>query len=184
MLHANKLDLCSITFFPLENVYWSSTAMQISGDRENLTNHCQHLKTAWLNTETLVMAANFNLDSSFSPSQKLPNPKYSSSAGSYMRICNRGVMFLLLWVILFCVWRSVFHMFKSSNLTKETDNWSLVSANDCLLMLYANTHLWLWDAEILSSFHLRSHNRIFLSLKICAWKKSSVHLSMVVMIMY
>lgn len=117
------------------------------GTDKNLRNCCQHLKTAWLNTESLVMAANFNLGSSFSPSQKLPNPKYSSAAQGYMRICNWGVMFLLLWVILFSVWRSVFRMFKSSNLIKETDNWSLVSANDCLLMLYANTHLWLWDRD-------------------------------------
>ena len=148
VFNANKPDLCPNPFSSLVNIYQSPKAMQTSGDKQSLRYCCQLLKTALLKTESL---SNATIDISFSPSEKcLKQTKYSSagqgymwiSSPSWMRNCNWKELFLLPWEWYFLPHEDLFfYMFKSSNLTKETDNRSLVSVNDCLLMFQANRRL-------------------------------------------
>lgn len=64
------------------------------------------------------------------------------SSPSWMRNCSWKALFLLPWEWYFLPSEDLFfYMFKSSNLTQETDNRSLVSVNDCLLMFQANSRL-------------------------------------------
>ena len=60
----------------------------------------------------------------------------------------------------------IFHIFKSSNLPKETDDRSLVSANDCLLMFQANSRLRL---------HVRQRNSLQFLVCLCVNIKAFMH---------
>lgn len=97
-------------------------------------------------------------------------PKYSCAAQGYMwisspswiRICNWRGLFLLPWEWYFLPYEDLFfHVPKSSNLSNEADDWSLISANDCLLMLQANRRLqWCETKKFLTVSHACA----------CVWK--------------
>lgn len=136
--HANKHDLCPILFLstgkmfaPKQNTnLWGQTKIKIllpTSKNSMITNRESQWQQLFLLLAVLTMFKKFLV-------------KYSSAArgaGLFMCICSPAWMRVCNWKRL-CFLpqvQSFFpHLFKSSNLTKETDTRSPLRANDCLLM--------------------------------------------------